>query len=208
MVKINRGSLIGEILETGGTTAKKAGKAIAQTPGAFVKTATGQLGAKSQDEKADKNTNGVSSNQNQTQEVVEFLYGKSQKQQHQTQPKANIGIQPKGDGKQVDPEKVSKGIRDQLGLAQMVKPADHPELQQKTPEEQKKLADLRQTLHKEYYEKLVNPPKKQEETVAEKVEREKKEDRWELEKKEEKKKPIISIQRAKQRVERLRGVSG
>ncbi|MDO8620710.1 MAG: hypothetical protein Q7R31_00275 [Candidatus Levybacteria bacterium] len=76
-----------------------------------------------------------------------------------------------------------------------------------TPEEQQKLITLRQQLHKEYYEKLVNPPKPQEERPAEKVEKEKKQEMAELQKKEEKK-PSPLIQRARERVEKFPGASG
>ena len=65
------------------------------------------------------------------------------------------------------------------------------------PEEQKKLLELRNQLHKEvYYDPTFNPVKKQEERPAEKMENEKKE---------EKKPPPLAAQRAAQRVENLPG---
>ena len=65
--------------------------------------------------------------------------------------------------------------------------------QQELEDEQKKQA-LRQRLHSEYYQRLTNPPRVQEERPAEKVEREKKEDRWELQKKETKKPKLSPAQ--------------
>lgn len=78
------------------------------------------------------------------------------------------------------------------------------------PEETKeqKLAKLRQELHANYYQRLVNAPKPSEEKPAEKVEREKKEERWELEQKEKKKPPPLSVQRAAQKAEKYPGASG
>lgn len=98
----------------------------------------------------------------------------------------------------------------QKDVSQSQKPEDAEfakQIADKSPEEQQKLMVLRQKLHKEYYEKLVNPPKPQEERPAEKVEKEKKKDLAELQKKEEKKPPPL-IQRARERVEKYPGVSG
>lgn len=96
----------------------------------------------------------------------------------------------------------------------LYKPSGKSELNKKgsvqnPPEETKeqKLAKLRQELHSNYYQRLVNPPKAPEEKPAEKVEREKKEERWELEQKEKKKPPPLAIQRA-QKVEKYPGASG
>lgn len=97
----------------------------------------------------------------------------------------------------------------------LYKPSGKPELNkkgsvQKPPEETKeqKLAKLRQELHSNYYQRLVNPPKPPEEKPAEKVEREKKEERWELEQKEKKKPPPLAVQRAAQKAEKYPGASG
>lgn len=81
---------------------------------------------------------------------------------------------------------------------------------QKPPEETKeqKLAKLRQELHSNYYQRLVNSPKPPEEKPAEKVEREKKEERWELEQKEKKKPPPLAVQRGAQKAEKYPGASG
>lgn len=94
--------------------------------------------------------------------------------------------------------------------AQTQKPDDTEfakQIADKSPEEQQKLMALRRKLHQEYYEKLVNPPKPQEERPAEKVEKEKKQEMSELQQKEEKKPPAL-IQRARERVEKFPGASG
>lgn len=66
-------------------------------------------------------------------------------------------------------------------------PVSQDEIKQKELEDKQKSEALAQRLHSEYYSALVNRPKAQEERPAEKVEREKKEDEWELQIKEEKK---------------------
>lgn len=82
------------------------------------------------------------------------------------------------------------------------------EPQSKT-EEQAKLASVRQKLHDEvYYEPLIQGSKSQEERPAEKVEREKKQEMQDLQKKEAKKPAPIAVQRAQQTAEKFRGVSG
>ena len=76
-------------------------------------------------------------------------------------------------------------------------------------EEQKKLLELRNQLHKEnYYAPTFNrknPPAGGEERPAEKVENEKKQEMIDLQKKEDKKPPPLAAQRAAQRVENLPG---
>ena len=81
---------------------------------------------------------------------------------------------------------------------------------QSKPEEQAKLANVRQKLHDEvYYEPLIQGQKaKQEERPAEKVEKEKKQELVDLQKKEAKKPAPIAVQRAQQTAEKFRGVSG
>lgn len=83
------------------------------------------------------------------------------------------------------------------------------EPQSKT-EEQTRLANVRQKLHDEvYYQPLIQGQKaKQEERPAEKVEKEKKQELVDLQKKEAKKPPPIAVQRAQQIAEKFRGVSG
>lgn len=70
-----------------------------------------------------------------------------------------------------------------------------------------KLNRLRQELHAQYYQRLVNPPKPTEERPAEKVEKEKREEMIDLQEKEKKKPPVL-VQRARERVEKYPGASG
>ena len=89
------------------------------------------------------------------------------------------------------------------------KPSEFEEqIKDKTPEEQKKLMQLRQQLHSQYYQNLVNPPKQQEERPAEKVEREKQEEMIDLQKKEQKKPKDLATRMASERVEKFPGASG
>lgn len=82
------------------------------------------------------------------------------------------------------------------------------EVQQKEEEDKQKVEALRQRLHSEYYQKLTNPPKPQEERPAEKVEREKQQELQELQEQELGKPPPLAAQRAATKVEKFRGVSG
>ena len=78
----------------------------------------------------------------------------------------------------------------------------------KTPEEQKKLRELRHQLHAQYYQKLVNPPKQQEERPAEKMEKEKMQEMQELEQKEAKKPAPLAVSMAREKTEKFPGASG
>jgi len=76
--------------------------------------------------------------------------------------------------------------------------------EQDKKEIEKKRAQLR--AHQEYFQSLTTP-KPKEERPAEKVEREKKQEMVDLQKKEKKKPPIL-VQRAQQSVEKFRGTAG
>jgi len=82
--------------------------------------------------------------------------------------------------------------------------------QQSEKDAQAKLANIRQKLHDEvYYEPLIQGQKNQEEErPVEKVEREKKQEMHDLQKKEAKKPAPLVVQRAQQTAEKFRGVSG
>lgn len=89
-------------------------------------------------------------------------------------------------------------------------PAKNPQKAEKAQEEteEQKLAKLRQELHANYYQSLINPPKAPEEKKTEKIEREKTQERWELSQKEKKKPPPLAVQRAAQKTEKFPGASG
>ncbi|MBI2613258.1 MAG: hypothetical protein HYW62_00580 [Candidatus Levybacteria bacterium] len=85
--------------------------------------------------------------------------------------------------------------------------------QDKSPEEQKKLLELRQQLHKEnYYDPTFNrpqnPPAGGEERAAEKVENEKKEEIQDLQQKKAEKPPPLAVVRERNKAEMFRGASG
>jgi hypothetical protein len=90
------------------------------------------------------------------------------------------------------------------------KPTEFQEqIKGKSPEEQKKLMELRGQLHNEnYYDKIVNPVKEQEERPAEKVENEKKKEMQDLQEKKEKAPPPLAVVREQNKAEMFRGAAG
>ncbi len=78
----------------------------------------------------------------------------------------------------------------------------------KSQEDQEKIKQLRNRLHNEYYQNLVNPPKPKEERPQEKLEREKQQEMNDLSKKEKEKPKPLAVQRAQQSTEKFRGASG
>jgi hypothetical protein len=90
------------------------------------------------------------------------------------------------------------------------KPSEFQEqIKEKSPEEQKKLLELRGQLHREnYYDPTFNPVRKQEERPAEKVEKEKQEEMQDLQKKEAAKPQPIAVVREQNKAEMFRGAAG
>jgi len=82
----------------------------------------------------------------------------------------------------------------------------------KSPEEQEKLMELRNQLHKDnYYDPTFNPknpPAGGEERPAEKVEKEKQKEMQDLQKKEAKAPPPLAVVREQNKAEMFRGASG
>lgn len=167
-------STLGQI----GNLTNKAGSALHQVASDTKKAAKQQTGiAVSPQEALDAKGREAKQNDNEN---------KSLKQVQQEQTKEVVkSLYAKSDPKGVT-------LSSQVANAEAEKNPD------KTVEEIKEIADLRLRLHKEeYYDPTFNPPKKQEEKPAERVERldeEEKKKRWELAKKEEKKKPIAVSQ--------------
>lgn len=127
----------------------------------------------------------------------------------------DLGVQVKGAKPQKqwqsDEERI-KFLRDLYGPDKTVNPLSkkptefEAKIADKSPDEQKKLTDLRQQLHKQnYYDPTFNPPQKQEERPAEKVEKEKKIEMQELRQKEAEKPPPLAVQRVVQRIEKIPG---
>jgi hypothetical protein len=120
---------------------------------------------------------------------------------------------------QSDEERV-KFLRDLYGKSdpsassgQDKKPSEFQEqIAEKSPEEQKKLIELRNQLHKvNYYDPTFNPknpPAGGEERPAEKVEQEKKQEMMDLQQKDAKKPPPLAVVREQNKAEMFRGASG
>ena len=84
------------------------------------------------------------------------------------------------------------------------------EIKQKELEDKQKHEELRQKLHSEYYQQLVNPSKPKEPHVQEKIEQEKQQDLVKLEEEDKKKPKALPIIATKGMgtAEKFRGVSG
>lgn len=118
---------------------------------------------------------------------------------------------------QSDEERV-KFLRDLYGSAEQTSSSEKNPAPQtgKKPaevEEQKKMLELRNQLHKEnYYDPTFNrpqnPPAGGEERPAEKVENEKKEEMQDLQQKDAKKPPPLAVVREQNKTEMFRGASG
>ena len=113
-----------------------------------------------------------------------------------------------------DEERV-KFLRDLYGRDKTANPSDkkptefEDQIKDKSPEEQKKLLELRSQLHKEnYYDPTFNRPQKQEERPAEKVENEKKQEMQDLQQKDAKKPPPLAVVREQNKTEIFRGTAG
>ena len=162
---MNKGGILNleEALEVGISGAKKTGKAAANAVSDTAQTASSQITGRSKD----------------TQDIVESLYGKSEKGKDKSQ---RVEVQGSNDQPKNTPEDLEK---------------------------KKKLQELRQQLHNEvYYDPLVNPPKpKEEERPAEKVEREEMKEIQDFQKKEKEKPPLL-VTRNQQRGEKFPGQSG
>ncbi|MDO8657449.1 MAG: hypothetical protein Q7K55_01815 [Candidatus Levybacteria bacterium] len=168
------GSALGQI----GNLTNKAGNALHKTASDTKKAAKQQTGiAASSQEALDAKNIEAKQNVNENKSL-------EQVQQEQTKEVVK-SLYAKTDPKGVTPSA-------QVANAEAEKNPD------KTVEEIKEITSLRLQLHKEkYYDPTFNPPKKQEEAPAERVERldeEENKKRWELQKKEEKKKPIAVSQ--------------
>lgn len=85
--------------------------------------------------------------------------------------------------------------------------SDSSNAQSKSPEELANIEFIRKELHEAYYQTLVNPPKQEEESVSEKIEREDQQEMVDLQEKQMEKPPEL-VQRAAQRVEKFPGASG
>ena len=185
---MNDDSIVGSVLSQLGGVAKATAKQISKLPSEAAEGVEKQIAG----EVKDKDTNARqdqsqavdgSDSKKQTEEVVKSFYETSDDAK-----KSNL------DEKTIEEDEFRKQIKD------------------KSPEEQKKLLELRQQLHKQtYYDPTFNPQKKQEERPQEKIEKEEKEKKQmqalELQK-EEKKKEELSPAAKQGTHEKYPGASG
>lgn len=198
--------MFGAVLNQLGQTVKHTAKQIVKIPGEMAEDAKQQIiGSEKQDSNsnlADKKILENKTGWESDEERVKFLrglYGAPDKQlsnekssEDKSKPKNTTSANP-------------------LVRAQENKPSSEfqEQIEDKTPEEQKKLVELRNKLHQEnYYDPTFNPQKKQEERPAEKVEKEKQQEMMDLQKKEEKKPAPLAVQREQNKAEMFRGAAG
>lgn len=175
------GGMLGEILEAGGSLVKMTGQTLVATPGSLVKTAASQVANTSLDSSTSGEKADRADLKKQQDDFVKDLYGASDA----------VTSQPSSDQQSTTSSGAKNG---------------------KSPEEQQKIEalkqQLKQQLHSQYFQRLTAPPKAAEKPVAEKLEDEKAQERWELQKKDAKKPQDLSVVMASQKTERFRGARG
>ena len=191
---MNNNSILGSALGQLGQAVKQGAKQIVKLPEELAKDASGQVGGSKPTEQKPQEQKQEWKSDEERVKFLRDLYGPSQ---NKTQEQAK------------KPENKQSTTANPL-ITTEKKPSEFEEqIKDKSPEEQKKLMELRNQLHKEnYYDPTFNPknpPAGGEERPAEKVENEKKQETVDLQKKEEKKPPPLAAQRAAQRVENLPG---
>ena len=181
-------TILGSTLGQLGQTVKQTAKQVVKLPEEMARDAGGQLGVINQDK------NGAQEDKPQSQwksdeERIKFLkdlYGSSDQ---------NSTV------KQNPSEEVVSSVKPSADAKAM---ADK--------EEQRKLMEFRNQLHKEnYYDPTFNPKNPSaggEERPAEKVENEKKQEMQDLQKKEERKPPPLAVVREQNKAEMFRGAAG
>ncbi len=183
---MNDDGILGAALGQIGQTVKQGVKQVVKIPEEMARDAGGQVGSATQnpnDNKASENNSRWQSDEERVK-FLRDLYGSSE-------PSAETSA-------------FAKASADVNTMAD--KRADKPE-------EQKKLLELRNQLHKEnYYDPtfnpVKNPPAGREERPAEKVEKEKKQEMVDLQKKEEEKPPPLAVVREQNKTEMFRGATG
>lgn len=187
-------NILGGVLNQLGQTAKQTVKQVVKIPEEMAQDAGEQIGGKSAEASSSAKGSGEPEQKQwqSNEERIKFLkdlYGKSDMSQDGALDlKKNVNPNPPAGEK---PSEFQEQIAD------------------KSQEEQKKLLELRQQLHKDvYYDPTFNPVKKQEERPAEKVEQEKKQEMMELQQKEDKKPQPIAVQREQNKAEMFRGAAG
>lgn len=180
---MNDDNILGEALNQLGQTAKQAAKQVVKIPEEMAKDVDGQVGGAPQRPGSEGQAKPA-----------------EKKQQWQS-----------------DEERV-KFLRGLYGPDKTANPSDkkptefEEQIKDKSSDEQKKLMELRNQLHKEnYYDPTFNrksPPAGGEERPAEKVENEKKIEMQELAQKEAEKPPPLAVVREQNKTEMFRGAAG
>jgi len=198
---MNDNTILGETLGQLGQTAKKTGQQIVRLPEEMSKDVGEQVGGAKNPPAGEEKKEEQKSGWKSDEERVKFLKGLYGSTEFSSSPQ--IGKKPDAQQKQTSSNPlVTSGQDKQQSEFQK-------QIANKSPEEQKKLMELRNQLHKEnYYDPTFNSVKKQEERPAEKVENEKKQEMADLQKKEEKKPPPLAVVREQNKAEQFRGVSG
>lgn len=192
-----------EIVETGKSSVQNAQKSAAQAAKKFVGTAVGQVTGKTPKQQDSAGTNEAANAQAQKQmsddqakQFLKDLYGTSDKDSQKD-------IRPLDPKKQNSPANTNP----QNPLAQAVGINTKDPNSGKSPEELAKIEALRQQLHGDYYQSLTAPQKQAEESVTEKLDREKQEEEIELWEKDKKKPdPLANVKQGTG--ENVIGVSG
>ncbi len=207
--------MIGEMLERGQSTVRDSAKAAKQGAQSFVQTGLGQVtgsqtpAPQQSSQGTNEQANAAAQNQQKmsdddAKKYLQDLYGvKNNNQKTQTansaSPQMPQGPKPVNNVKtalgiseptpeKTNPTQSKSAVATALGVSQADPNAG------KTPEEIAKIEALRNQLHGDYYQTLVNPQKSQDEPVTEKLEREEKEEKFEeLEKKKKKPDPLVNL---------------
>lgn len=173
------------LLEQGVSIVKKTGDVAAKQVKATVQTAASQVTGNAS--VADTSVVDNAAAAAQTQEFVQELYGIKKPQQQQA-----------------NSQHVAPHV--QSNTTQTVQPQDASG-QAKLAETRQQLAQLKQQQHmREYYDPTFNRPKQEEEKPVEKLEREKQEEDFALQKKKIEKPPDLAVEQS--RAEKHPGASG
>jgi hypothetical protein len=200
-------TILGGVLGQLGQTAKKIGQQVVKLPEEMSKDAGEQIaGTKSADSTQVPSEQPKQENKSQwssDEERINFLKGLY----GDTKPLSGVD---KLSDKDSSVKKQTTSANPLINAVEKQKSSEFQEqIADKSPDEQKKIMELRNQLHKEvYYDPIFNPPKKQEERPAEKVENEKKQEMMELQKKEEKKPTNWAVVREQNKAEQFRGAAG
>lgn len=185
--------ILGGALNQFGDAVKKAGKQAVKISEETLKDAGAQIAGQKQKDKPQENKKSGSGWQSDEERIkfLKDLYGSSQKSSSDQDSASSQAKNASSSPKKAEQTEFEKQISD------------------KSPEEQKKLLQLRQELHREkYYDPTFNPVKKQEERPAEKVENEKKKEMQDLQQKEAKKPQPLAVVREQNKTEMFRGAAG